>query len=112
MYFYLSDCQVTFILCWTVDLDGETTVTATKTAPTTGNSSVHEINGTGGINVDGENSFFFHVNPSTAEWALRALIDFTLSNARRFYSSMGEPLGRERVKGSLQRCVVYRKIEE
>ena len=26
-----------------------------------------------------------------------ALIDFTLSNARRFYSSMGNPLGAERV---------------
>ena len=34
-------------------------------------------------------SFF---NPLTAEWALRALIDFTLSNARRFYSSMENPL--------------------
>ena len=32
------------------------------------------------------------LNPLTAEWALRALIDFTLSNARRFYSSMGNPL--------------------
>ena len=31
-------------------------------------------------------------NPLTAEWAPRALIDFTLSNARRFYSSMGKPL--------------------
>ena len=30
------------------------------------------------------------VNPLTAEWALRA--GFTLSNARRFYSSMGNPL--------------------
>ena len=28
----------------------------------------------------------------TAEWALRALIDFTLSNSRRLYSSMGNPL--------------------
>jgi len=35
-------------------------------------------------------------NPLTAEWALRALIDFTLSNARRFYSSMGNALA---VKG-------------
>ena len=34
----------------------------------------------------------FRFNPLTAEWALRALIDFTLSNARRFYSSMGNPL--------------------
>ena len=32
------------------------------------------------------------VNPLTVKWALRALIDFTLSNARRFYSSMGYPL--------------------
>ena len=33
-----------------------------------------------------------YFNPLTAEWAFRALIDFTLSNARRFYSSMGNPL--------------------
>ena len=32
------------------------------------------------------------INPLTAEWAPRALIDFTLSNTRRFYSSMGNPL--------------------
>ena len=32
------------------------------------------------------------INPLTAEWALRAIIDFTLSNARWFYSSMGNPL--------------------
>ena len=31
-------------------------------------------------------------NPLTAERALRALIDFTLSNAGRFYSSMEKPL--------------------
>ena len=38
-------------------------------------------------------SFFIYVfNPLTAKWGLRALIDFTLSNARRFYSSMGNPL--------------------
>ena len=30
-----------------------------------------------------------YFNPLTAEWAFRALIDFTLSNARRLYSSMG-----------------------
>ena len=30
--------------------------------------------------------------PLTAEWVLRALIDFTLTNARRFYSSTGNPL--------------------
>jgi len=34
----------------------------------------------------------WNFNPLTAEWALRALINFTLSNARRFYSSMGNPL--------------------
>ena len=34
-------------------------------------------------------------NPLTAEWALRALIDFTLSNARRFNSSMWNPLDRK-----------------
>ena len=32
------------------------------------------------------------INPLTAEWALRALIDFTLSNVRRFYPSMENPL--------------------
>ena len=31
-------------------------------------------------------------NPLTAEWVLRALTDFTLSKARQFYSSMGNPL--------------------
>ena len=35
---------------------------------------------------------WWKLNPLTAEWALRALIDFTLSNARRFYASMGNPL--------------------
>ena len=33
----------------------------------------------------------FYFNPLTAEWALRALRDYTLSNVRRFYSSMGNP---------------------
>ena len=33
-----------------------------------------------------------HVNPFPFEWVLRALNDFTLSNARRFYSSMGNIL--------------------
>ena len=32
------------------------------------------------------------VNPLTTECAFRAPIEFTLSNARRFYSSMGNPL--------------------
>ena len=35
---------------------------------------------------------FFPINLLTAEWTLRALIDFTLSNARRFYWSTGNPL--------------------
>ena len=39
------------------------------------------------------------VNPLTAEWALKALIDFTLSNARRFYSSMGNPLAGKGLTG-------------
>ena len=38
------------------------------------------------------------VNPLTAECALRAPIEFTLSNARRFYSSMGNPLDRKGLK--------------
>ena len=35
---------------------------------------------------------FWSLNPFPFEWVLRALIDFTLSNARRFYSSMGNLL--------------------
>jgi len=31
-------------------------------------------------------------NPLTVEWVLRAFMDFTLANARRFYSPMGNPL--------------------
>ena len=37
-----------------------------------------------------------YLNALTAVGALMTLIDFTLSNARRFYSSMGNPLA---VKG-------------
>ena len=44
-------------------------------------------------------------NPLTAEWALRALKDFTLSNARRFYSSMGYPLD-----GKGLRCHTFLKF--
>ena len=40
----------------------------------------------------GKKHSFHVINPLPAEWALRALIDFTLSNARRFYSSKGNPL--------------------
>ena len=39
------------------------------------------------------------INPLTAEWAFSALIDFTLCNARRFYSSMGNPLDGKGLKG-------------
>ena len=49
--------------------------------------------------VDTRASFAGQFNPLTAEWALRALIDFTLSNARRFYSSMGNLLD---AKGLIQ----------
>ena len=41
------------------------------------------------------------LNALTAVGALTALIDFTLSNARRFYSSMGNPLA---VKGLTLLC--------
>ena len=34
---------------------------------------------------------FFKFNPSVSVSALMTLIYFTLSNARRFYSSMGSP---------------------
>ena len=36
--------------------------------------------------------YYVAINPLTADRSLRTLIDFTLSNARRFYSSMGNPL--------------------
>ena len=49
-----------------------------------------------------ERSLAFHLrghapryNPFPSKWVLRALIDFTLSNARRFYSSMGNLLDRK-----------------
>ena len=38
---------------------------------------------------------YFSFNPFPSKWVLRALIDFTLSNARRFYSSMGNLLDRK-----------------
>ena len=38
---------------------------------------------------------FVRFNPFPSKWVLRALIDFTLSNARRFYSSMGNLLDRK-----------------
>ena len=40
------------------------------------------------------------INPLTAERALRALIDFTLSNSRRFYPSMGNLLDGKGLKSS------------
>ena len=39
-------------------------------------------------------------NPFPSKWVLRALIDFTLSNARRFYSSMGNLLDRKGLRHS------------
>ena len=47
------------------------------------------------------------INPLTAEWALRALIDFTLSNARRFYSSMGNLLDGKGLKTMNFKRVVW-----
>ena len=51
-----------------------------------------------GVGVIAENGFVQNdtVNALTAVGALMTLIDLTLSNARRFYSSMGNPLA---VKG-------------
>ena len=46
----------------------------------------------GDSNTSSPKEVWYRVNPLTAEWALRALIDFTLSNASRFYSSMGNRL--------------------
>ena len=46
--------------------------------------------------LPGEILMIIRVNPLTAEQGLRALIDFTLYNARRFYSSLGKPMA---VKG-------------
>ena len=43
------------------------------------------------------------LNALTAIGALMTLIDFTLSNARRFYSSMGNPLA---VKGLTNQLLV------
>ena len=45
------------------------------------------------------NNLVHVINPLTAELALRALIDFTLSNARRFYSSTGNPLAGKGLRG-------------
>ena len=47
------------------------------------------------------------LNASTAEGALMTPIDFTLSNARRFYSSMENPFA---VKGSMQIMSVNNEI--
>ena len=38
-----------------------------------------------------DNRLQTHLNPSVSVSELMTLIDFTLSNARRFYSSMGNP---------------------
>ena len=48
------------------------------------------------------------INPLTAEWALRALIDFTQSNARRFYSSMGNILDRKGLSVSFLKCAPFK----
>ena len=46
------------------------------------------------------------LNALTAVGALMTLIDFTLSNARRFYSSMGNPLAVKRLKQQLRNLMV------
>ena len=46
------------------------------------------------------NSVNVPINPFPAEWVLRALIDFTLSNVRRIYSSMGNPLDGKGLKSN------------
>ena len=45
--------------------------------------------------VDDLGLHYVPINPFPSKWVLRALIDFTLSNARRFYSSMGNLLDRK-----------------
>ena len=68
--------------------------------------------------IDDDNTGIFHVvemqigmkkfdhrilallNPFPSKCVLRALIDFTLSNARRFYSSMGNLLDRKGLSSS------------
>ena len=42
------------------------------------------------------------LNSLTTKWALGALMDFTLSNARWFYSSMGNPLARKGLINSVK----------
>ena len=46
--------------------------------------------------------YFALIDALTAVGALMSLIDFTLSNARRFYSLMGNPLA---VKGFISKVV-------
>ena len=41
---------------------------------------------------------------------LRALIDFTLSNARRFYSSMGNPLDGKGIKYLIDHLPINNKL--
>ena len=48
------------------------------------------------------------LNPFTAVGAHRALIDFTLSNARRFYSSMGNALA---AKGLMRISVLFHTVQ-
>ena len=50
------------------------------------------------------NRVMISVNALTAVGALRVLSDFTLSNARRFYSSMGNPLA---VKGLSRKSAFF-----
>ena len=53
--------------------------------------------------------FYNLINPFPSKWVLRALIDFTLSNARRFYSSMGNLLDRKGLKPFLWQLYMFHK---
>ena len=56
-------------------------------------NSKHGVDALSLVNEIQSNTVTF--NPFPSKWVLRALIDFTLSNARRFYSSMGNLLDRK-----------------
>ena len=68
----------------------------------------HELT-TNGKEKKKRNKIIAMLNPLTAVDALIILIDFTLSNSRRFYSTNGEPLCSERVN-NVKNYVPIKKI--
>ena len=52
------------------------------------------------------------INPLTAEWALRTLIDFILPNARRFYSPMGNSLNGKKLNEKCQKISINNVSED